>query len=251
MTPFRAPPLPEVWSRPPKGRVLVVAPHPDDETMGLGGTLRHHANQGDVISALFVCNGIQGDPHGYYERAAIVPTRQAEAREAAQILGISEVTFLDYPDNLSDADIHVFEGLPENPDDARRALVHGFADQLATRLRQSPATIVYYPWDQELNGDHWVIGQSVRHLVEVCGIEFAHVDFLGYDVWSPCIPQTVVDTSDVIHSKLAAVLAYRSQNLYMDYRHAVLGLDAYRSLLLPRGATYGEGFVGVYRSAKV
>jgi hypothetical protein len=52
----------------------------------------------------------------------------------------------------------------------------------------------------------------------------------------------------VIARKLAAVAEYKSQLLYVDYSHAVLGLDAYRSLLLPSGCTYGEAFVGRFRS---
>ena len=51
----------------------------------------------------------------------------------------------------------------------------------------------------------------------------------------------------VIETKLEAVRCYETQMLYQDYVPAVLGLDAYRSLFLERGATYGEGFIGRYR----
>ena len=247
MSGLRPLPLPKTLECPPRGNVLVIAPHPDDETMGMGGTLALHSDQGDAITALFVCNGIQGDPEGYYPRDQIVRVREQEARAAANILGIRELRFLGYPDNLSDADIHVFEGLPENPDEARLALAHGFSDQVAALLLSSEHTIVYYPWDQELNADHFVIGQAMTHLIHTHGDEFAHVSFLGYDVWSPCIPDTVLDITRVMDRKLKAVAAYESQNRYGDYAHPVSGLDAYRSILLPKGARFGEAFVGRYR----
>ncbi|MAE65937.1 MAG: hypothetical protein CMJ18_16825 [Phycisphaeraceae bacterium] len=247
MTRFRAPDVPVTLSAPPNGRVLVVAPHPDDETMGVGGTLALHRAQGDAVTALFVCNGIQGDPDGYLPREEIVPTRRREAQAAADVLGIGELRFLDYPDNLSDADIHVFEGLPEDPDDARRALAMGFADQLIAMIESDGFDIVYFPWDGELNADHWLIGQAVTHLRSSRPDIAERASWLGYDVWSACIPDTVMDTSNVMETKLAAVHCYESQELYVDYAHAVAGLDAYRSLLLERGATYGEAFVGRYR----
>jgi LmbE family N-acetylglucosaminyl deacetylase len=247
--PFRAPAVPAIRRAPPCGRVLVIAPHPDDETMGLGGTLAIHAAQGDAITAVFVCNGIQGDPDGWFPRDRVVAMREAEAREAAKVLGISELRFLGYPDNLSDADIHVFEGLPDAPDDARRALADGFAARLAAMLDAEPFTIVYHPWDGELNPDHWLVGQGVSRLRRSRPDLEARVSFLGYDVWTALPPEVVIDTSEVIERKLEAVRCYKSQLFYVDYEHAVLGLDAYRSLLLERGATYGEAFAGRYLGA--
>ena len=245
MSAFRAPPLPAILERPPRGRVLVLAPHPDDETMGLGGTLAHHAEQGDHVCVLFVCNGIQGDPEGWFPRDRITAVREAEAREAAQILGLSELRFLGYPDNLSDADLHIFEGLPEDPDEARRALAFGLAEIVERSIRDDRFDIIYHPWEGELNSDHWLVAQGVRFARERLAGPDAP-SFLGYDVWSPALPDVVIDTSDTMAKKLAAVRCYRSQLHYLDYEHAVRGLDAYRSLLLPRGATFGEAFTGRY-----
>lgn len=249
MSAFRPPALPELLRAPPAGRVLVLAPHPDDETMGAGGVLTMHAAQGDAITALFVCNGIQGDPEGWYPRDEIVEIRRREAAAAARVIGIGDLQFLDYPDSLTDDDMHsVFEGLPRDPDDARRALASGFADKLAGMLDQGPFDIVYYPWDGELNGDHWLIGQAVSWLRSHRPELDARISWMGYEVWSACIPETVIDISDVMANKLRAISEYPSQELYVDYTHAARGLGAYRSLLLESGATFGEAFVGRYRT---
>ena len=245
----RPPSPPLRLDRPPHGKVLVLSPHPDDETMGLGGTLALHAQQGDSISALFICSGIQGDPDGYYPREEIEGIRRAEAEAAAEKLGIGELRFLGYPDNISSLDISIFGDLPEDPEEARRALAMGLAADLGSQLEASDYSIVYYPWHGEMNADHWTIGQAVRHLISSRPDLAQRISFLGYDVWAALPPDLVIDISDVIETKLEAVRCYRSQVLYRDYEPIVLGIDAYRSLFLENGATYGEAFIGGYHPA--
>jgi LmbE family N-acetylglucosaminyl deacetylase len=227
--------------------VLVLAPHPDDETMGCGGTLALHAAQGDAIHALFVCSGIQGDPDGYFPRADVPRLREEEARAAGAELGIERFTFLGYPDNLSEADFGaVFPGLPPGADAQRRALVAGFAEKLGAVLDTERPRTVYYPWEGELNPDHWAVGQAVKLLRETRPDLRSRTAFLGYDVWTPSAPNVVVDISSVAERKRRAVACYRTQLFYRDYGPAIFGLDAYRALFLEPGATFGEGFVGEY-----
>ena len=242
----RPPDPPEVRARPARGRVLVIAPHPDDETMGLGGTLAMHAAQGDPVTALFVCSGIQGDPRAYFDRTTLEERRRAEAQAAAKVLGIGDLRFLGYPDNLSEADFDVFEGLPDDPNEQRWKLIEGFANDLATLIRGERFTIVYHPWSGELNADHWALGQAVDQLRERQPDLEQRAAFLGYDVWTPLAADTVVDVSDVEERKIEALHCYRTQEAYLDYERFVRGLDAYRAIFLEAGATYGEAFAGRY-----
>jgi LmbE family N-acetylglucosaminyl deacetylase len=247
VTGFAAPPLPLIVGKPPKGRVLVLAPHPDDETFGCGGTLLHHARQGDPIHAVFVCSGIAGDPDGLYDREKLSELRQQEARAAGAILGIGRFTFFGYPDNLSDADYSkVFGDLPPDPESQRRALVSGFATKLAGLVAEDRADIVYYPWTGEINGDHWAIGKAVELFRETRPDLASAISWLGYEIWSACQPKTIVDVSATFADKLRAVAEYKTQLAYREFEPVVRGLGAYRSLLLERGATFGEAFVGRY-----
>ena len=243
-----SPPSPPVARRAPaRGRILVVSPHPDDETLGMGGTLRLHALQGDPVTICFVCSGIQGDPDGYLERSGLEDLRKEEARRACAELGIEDLRFWGYPDNLSEADFGtVFENLPDEPEEQRWALILGFAQKLGRLIDEEGFDILYHPWEGELNGDHWAAGQAVRALREARPDLEARTAFLGYDVWTALPPDTVIDISDVVEDKVRAARAYASQFLYRDYTEAVLGLDAYRSLFLERGATHGEAFTGRY-----
>jgi LmbE family N-acetylglucosaminyl deacetylase len=227
--------------------VLVLAPHPDDEAVGLGGTLAWHGEQGDSITVIFVCSGIAGDPEGYFEGRDLAAIRQEEARAAATVLGIGDLRFLGYPDNLSEADFDVFEGLPDDPEEQRRTLVRGFAGDLERTLESESFDIVYHPWEKELNPDHWAIGQAVVSLIGNRPDLAARISFMGYEVWSPLPPETVIDVSDVIAKKVDAIRCYQSQLFYVDYESRALGVSAYRSILLERGAVYGEAFRGRYR----
>lgn len=73
--------------------ILVVAPHPDDETLGCGGTLLKHRDRGDEIHWLMVtamCPGTGFSP----ER---MEARERQIREVAERYGFSSVHRLDYP----------------------------------------------------------------------------------------------------------------------------------------------------------
>lgn len=246
--PARPPAPPELWPAPPRGRVLAVAPHPDDETLGLGGTLAAHAQAGDEVDVLVVCSGVEGDPEGYFDREELPALREAECREACRILGVREVEFLGYPDGLSGKDLHLaFPEVPQEADAAREMLARSFADLLAARVRDRGHEILYLPWEGELNPDHWVVARSLPYLRAHHAEVVEQVSVLGYDVWSSLPPDTVVDISDQAGVKDAALGVYRTQQLYRDHRPFVRGLDAYRAILLERGATFAEAFTGHYR----
>ncbi len=246
MTSFRPPPLPEIRTRPPRGRVLVVAPHPDDESAGPGGTLRLHALQGDPVKVVFVCSGIQGDPGGKYDRSTYASLRRAEAEAAASELGIGSLEFWGYVDNLSDADYDIFEGLPPDPDDKRRALIAGLAARLRNAIREFRPDIVYAPWTGEIHPDHWASAMAVEEIRRLEDDDIRRIAFLGYETWSASLPDTVVDTTSVHDAKIRALQCYRSQLAYTDLPAVMTGLNVYRGSLLPKGARHGEGFTGRY-----
>jgi LmbE family N-acetylglucosaminyl deacetylase len=89
-------------------RLLCILAHPDDESLGFGGVLAHYAQQGvatHVISATRSERGWPGAADSYPGRLALGRIRERELGAAAQILGVHEVTLLDYMDgDLDQAD---------------------------------------------------------------------------------------------------------------------------------------------------
>jgi len=211
---------------PPRGSVLVLAPHPDDETFGLGGTLALHARQGDRVEVLYLTDGGHGDPDGHWSRAELVALRQQEAQAAVAILGGQVAGFWEYPDSY--------------PTVSQEAL-----DDLSGRLAafvddRAPAT-VYFPWPGESHQDHWAAGiATVRAARRLRG---ARPRLRAYEVWSPFLADEVIDVSGVYDVKLRAAAAYQSQLRYKDYFPIIQGLNAYRALFLRGGGKYAEAFL--------
>jgi len=90
--------------------VLVIAPHPDDESIGCGGAICLHADQGHRVATVFLTSGECGLPELSKEEAWRV--REREAERATEILGVASIEFLRRPDQY----------LQENTIDAACAL---------------------------------------------------------------------------------------------------------------------------------
>ncbi len=201
--------------------MLVLAPHPDDETLGCGGTLALHREQGDPVRILFLTDGSAGDPAGHYPADRYVAIRRAEARQACAVLGVGDLLFWDLPDS-------------------KLATVGDLGERLLDASRAFDPDTLYYPSGQELHSDHWAAGAHVERLHGVGRLRCASY---AYEVWTAIQqPTHLVDITPVLARKEAALTHYPSQLRYNDYRPKILGLNAYRSLTFPGTARYVEAF---------
>ncbi len=160
-----------VLDRAPEARsVLVLAPHPDDEAIGAGGTLLAHARAGAALTVVYLTDGAGlGE-----ERAARVERRRAEARAAGALLGCEQL-FWDEPDTRLAAGV------------ARAGAA------LARLLRERRFERVYAPSFFDGHRDHLAAND-----VLLAGARAAGWDGLvcGYEVWDPVpFPNYVVDVS--------------------------------------------------------
>jgi LmbE family N-acetylglucosaminyl deacetylase len=90
-------------------RLLAVMAHPDDESMGFGGTLAKYAAEGVQVSVLTATRGDRGRYQGHAPghashpgATALAAIREGELRQAAAALGVGELTMLDYGDQQLD-----------------------------------------------------------------------------------------------------------------------------------------------------
>ena len=85
--------------------VLIVAAHPDDEVLGCGGTIAHHADAGDKVHVLIMAEGATARwPSRERENALVqLSTLSTAAKSAGRILGAASVDLLDLPDNRLDS----------------------------------------------------------------------------------------------------------------------------------------------------
>jgi len=208
-----------VVTAPPKGSVLVLAPHPDDECLGCGGTLVLHRRQGDRVKVVFATDGMAGDPLGYYATLDYRELRREEARRTAAVLGVDDLLFWDYPDG-------------------ELAEARDLTDRLEALLKAYRPDIIYRPSTLEIHPDHWALGAGIetalREYTPAIG------DFC-YEIWATVQPTHVIDITPVWDVKRKAVEQYETQLRYHDYLHMVAGLNAYRTIHLP-SARYVEAF---------
>lgn len=82
--------------------ILVIAAHPDDETLGCGGTIASFANQGHEVHVAFLADGTGARETGLQPSRAILDHRREAAIQACAILGTRTPLFFDFPDNQMD-----------------------------------------------------------------------------------------------------------------------------------------------------
>src|SRR5881296_3568986 len=90
-------------------RLMAVLAHPDDESLGVGGTLAKYASEGVET---FLLTATRGDAGRYRDRrpgdaqhpgpTALASIREGELRAAASVLGVRDVALLDYRDQQLD-----------------------------------------------------------------------------------------------------------------------------------------------------
>lgn len=203
--------------RPPRGRVLVLAPHPDDETLGCGGALLLHARRGDPVRVAFATDGERGGPSS--ARKGLAARRRREAREAARVLGIRELEHWGEPDG----------GLRGS---------RGLARLVKAALLRARPEVLYRPASDDPHPDHAALGRAVERAL--ADLPERPLD-CRYEVWSAPKPNAVLDISRDFARKARALAAYRSQRPALDLLPMARRLNAGRGLLLG-SARYAEGF---------
>lgn len=218
-----APKLARPLDAPPAGaRVLVLAPHPDDESAGPGGCLAAHAARGDRVTVVVATTGVHGDPDGASDPEAYVATRRREVEAACRELGVARLECWGYPDGMSVTERDLA--------DVTSLLVDLFA-------REAP-DLVYAPHEGESHADHHVLALAARR---AHATSRSTARLLGYEIWSPiAAPDLVVDVTATYAKKLAALRCYPSQLRHTDIVGAIEGLNRYRAILLPHAGADGR-----------
>lgn len=224
-------PSPPALIRPPAaGSVLVLAPHPDDEAAGCGGSLCLHAGAGATITVAYLTDGRLG-LRGLWDgsipaaerprvQAELVARRRAEAEAAAELLGVANLVFLEAPDGALGA-------------------TPGLVDQLAALVRRIRPEILYAPFPADRQADHVAAARLLARVVGAGGVDG---EIFAYEVWSPLYPNCMVEITAVAERKREALRRFASQVAENDYPHSILGLNAYRAMFHLQSRGYAEAF---------
>ena len=188
--------------------ILVVSPHPDDESIGCGGTLCKHVIDGDTVNVIFLTSG-EGGGHGRSPEET-KRVREQEATDAAQVLGLAHIEFW------------------REPNGALR-VTKQLVDRLCEKITELQAEIIYVTHDREMHPEHRAAARLVRRAVSNLSPSMVRPEVLMFEVWTPLQRMDqIVDITPYIGTKIAAIRAHKSQCEVLGFDDAFVGLARYR-----------------------
>ena len=210
--------------------VVVVSPHPDDDAIGMGGTMAKMAGEGISVASIYLTDGRRSPRSFRMSDEEMARARRAEAEEAARELGLSEAAFLGFPDLGPSGSLRRREAL--------RAL--------SAELRRLRPRAVYVTHPAEAHRTHAEAAKLALDAARMAGLR--GFELWGYEVWTPIQrPTLFVDITDYIGAKLRAIRCHRTQLFDKAYDEGILGLNRYRAVFFemdrPDRAKYMEAFV--------
>lgn len=191
----------------PGNKVLVIAPHQDDESIGCGGTLAKHTKAGGRLEIAFCTSG--GEKRMY------------EAKDAAKTLGSRINHFLQFD----------IRSLYKNTNQ----LAERFTE-LFNRVRPD---IIFLPFMIDNHQDHVAVS---RAFVKAYKNKAIDCFIYAYSVWTTQIPNIVVDISENWEQKKQAIECYKTQLSDRDYITMASSISKYWAVVKGKNTQYCEAF---------
>lgn len=207
-----------------RNKVLVIAPHPDDEVLGCGGTIVKHVRGGDEV---YLCIVTKAYPPEWPE--AEIKERREEVLRVNGILGIKKTYFLDLPAVKLDT-------IP------RKEL----NDAISQIVNEAQPEVVYIPHRGDVNQDHRLVFESTMVAVRplpgsgirkvLCCETLSGTEWAAPFAGDAFVPNVYVDISDTLETKLKAMAAYQTE--LKEYPHP-RSLEAISTQARFRGSAVG------------
>ena len=204
-------------------KVLVIAAHPDDETLGMGGTIHKLSLLGSRVRVIFLSDGVGSRD----EIRESVDSRRAAAISALRVLNCTDVHFYDFPDNSMDTMplINIVKTVEKSIDDFN-------------------PTVLFTHFPHDLNVDHRITSQAclvaARPKVNRSIKSLLYFEVQSSTEWnfgsSQFIPNMFVDVSDSFGFKVDALKEYQVEIEAFPEARSFAGVEA-RSTV--RGVTVG------------
>jgi LmbE family N-acetylglucosaminyl deacetylase len=177
-------------------KILVLCAHPDDETLGLGGTICLHKKKNDIVNVLIFATG----QYGRDSSDEGILKRKNQGKQACKILGVDEVEFLDYEDQL-------LENLP---------LIE-LTNVIEKRIKKWKSNIVYTHFWGDVNQDHRRVFEASIIAARPKPNSFVK-QILCYETpssteWGNSVfyPNFFVDITSTIKTKIKATSVYKNE----------------------------------------
>jgi LmbE family N-acetylglucosaminyl deacetylase len=177
-------------------RVLVIAPHPDDEIIGCGGSMLWHSRLKHEITCCYLTDGSKG----YSENTGSEGLTEVRRKEAEAVIG-----------NLKSANA-LFWGVP----DLELTKTDFLVSKMKELLRRKMPSIIFAPSPWEKHPDHHaafeIITEAACYLAEEENLAQIYICF--YSVWDDSITNSYIDITDCWTEKEGLLKLYKSQEHY-------------------------------------
>ncbi|TRZ51511.1 MAG: PIG-L family deacetylase [Dehalococcoidia bacterium] len=205
-------------------RILIIAPHPDDEVLGCGGTMVKHNLSGDEVYLCIITKTYT--PEWSEDEAR---ERRKEVLRVNQILGIKKTYFLDLPTVKLDT-------IPQKE----------LNERLGQVINEVQPEVVYIPHQGDINKDHQLVFGAAMVATRpipdsaikkvLCYEVLSETEWGAPFVESVFTPNVYVDISGVLETKLKAMSEYKSE--LKEFPHP-RSLEAISALAKMRGTAAG------------
>ena len=208
-------------------KILVVAAHPDDEALGCGGTMAYHSHLGDDVHVIFLADGVASRNSSVKELEIV--KRKEISKNACKILGVSNLYFLEFPDNKLDS-IPLLD------------IIKPF-EKLLYKIKPS---IVYTHHQGDLNIDHSVTHNVVMtacrpspnfFVKEIYSFEvLSSTEWASPSMHNTFIPNKFIDISSTIDIKIKSLEAYAMEMRSFPHSRSI---ETVKALATLRGSSIG------------
>lgn len=209
-------------------KILAIAPHPDDEVLGCGGTLLKYSKEGDEI---YLCVATKAYAPDWPEE--FLKNRPKEIEKAGRILNIKKTYFLDFHTVKLDT-------VPQKE----------LIGRLSDCINEIKPDMLYIPHRGDLHKDHRLIFEAC--LVAARPLNHRIKSILSYETLSetgwgqaiePFVPNVYVDVSEFFGKKIEAMKAYGSELRQFPHPRS---LEAIEALAKKRGSEAGAMFAEAF-----
>ena len=202
-------------------RVMVIAAHPDDEVLGVGGTVLRHTRQGDSVDVVIVGDGATARGSDDKALAAL----HGCATEVAALLGTSPPIMLRFPDNRLDS-VDLLD----------------VVQAIEALIEEHRPEVLYTHSSGDLNVDHRIVHEAVRTasrpLPESTVQTIYAFETVSSTEWGaiPFAPNHFVDIGHVLEDKLRALACHETEMRPAPHARSLLSVE---SLARVRGSSVG------------
>jgi len=205
---------------------LIIAPHPDDEVLGCGGTIARLSKEGHEIHVLIVTTAYTPDWSEEF-----IENRKKEIANAHKILGVDKTHFLNYPTVKLDT-------IPKKE----------FTEKMSQVVLNIKPDMVFIPSENDLHHDHRIIHEV--SLVALRPVKHVVSDILSYEVLSETEwgfntfkPNVYYDITETFEKKVEAMRCYKSELRKFPHPRSIEAIEA---LARKRGSEVGVQYAEAF-----